>query len=249
MCLLALLYRVVEDAPLIAVANREEHYDRGGEPPRILDGACRAVAGIDPAAGGTWFGVNDHGLLVAVTNRRKSEPPPRPRSRGLLARDLLACPDAAAAVELAGRELGQSRYAGCNVLCADGKRAVAVLAGDWLRVRPLPPGIHVLTNRDVDDVGDRRLVYALTWLGVRPYAASDDCVHALRELCASPGDGGPPMCLHGAEGGTVSSTIVALRPSLAESTYLHTQGPPDRTPYTDYSFLLRELAAKRQSEG
>src|SRR5207253_2764050 len=42
MCLLALFYRVVEDAPLVVGANREEAYARGGEPPRILDGVCRA---------------------------------------------------------------------------------------------------------------------------------------------------------------------------------------------------------------
>ena len=34
MCLLALFFRVVEDAAVVAGANREEHYQRGGEPPR-----------------------------------------------------------------------------------------------------------------------------------------------------------------------------------------------------------------------
>src|SRR5438094_472973 len=38
MCLVAVLFRVVEDAPLVVGANREEHYDRPGEPPRLLDG-------------------------------------------------------------------------------------------------------------------------------------------------------------------------------------------------------------------
>src|SRR5438270_12576142 len=140
MCLLALFYRVVEDAPVIVGANREEHYARGGEPPHILRDSCAFVAGTDPLAGGTWLGVNEHGVLVAVTNRRKSYVPDRPRSRGLLARELLGCPSAAAAVELATRELDADRYAGCNFLCADRERAVVLQAGDWLRVRPLPPG-------------------------------------------------------------------------------------------------------------
>ena len=55
MCLLALFYRVMEDAPIVVGANREEAYARGGEPPRALEGACRAVAGLDPHAGGTWL--------------------------------------------------------------------------------------------------------------------------------------------------------------------------------------------------
>jgi uncharacterized protein with NRDE domain len=241
MCLLALFYRVVEDAAVVAGANREEFYDRGGEPPRVLAGPLRAVAGVDPAAGGTWFGVNEKGVLVAVTNRRQSRPPARPRSRGLLARDLLACPTAAAAVERATRELGQGRYAGCNFLCADAEHAAVIHAGDWLRVRPLPPGLHVLANGDVNDATDRRVGHALWWLGQRPYAAAGHCVRALQELCAQHEPGSPAMCLRGAEGGTVSSSVVALRRPLGTGTYLHAQGPPDRTPYEDYSPLLREL--------
>ena len=54
------------------------------------------------------------------------------------------------------------------------------------------------------------------------------------------------MCLRGDEGGTVSSSIVALRSALEPSTYLHAQGPPDQTPYTDYSHLLRQIAATKR---
>src|SRR5579884_2698465 len=122
MCLLALFFRVVEDAAVVAGANREEYYRRGGSPPRLLEGSVRAVAGVDPVAGGTWFGVNEKGVLVAVTNRRKSETPSEPRSRGLLARELLTCPSAEAAVDHALRALEQNLYAGCNFLCSDAER-------------------------------------------------------------------------------------------------------------------------------
>ena len=74
MCLLALFYRVVEDAPVVVGANREEFYRRGGDPPRLHVGPPRFVAGVDPVAGGTWLGVNEHGVLAAVTNRRKDAP-------------------------------------------------------------------------------------------------------------------------------------------------------------------------------
>jgi uncharacterized protein with NRDE domain len=245
MCLLALFYRVAEDAPVVVGANREELYHRGGEPPRLLDGPLRAAAGIDPAAGGTWLGVNAAGVLIAVTNRPKSEAPQQPRSRGLLARDLLlGCPSAKEAVELATRELDSGRYAGCNFLCADAERAVVLEGGDWLRVRPLPPGLHVLTNRDVNDASDVRAGYALWWLGQGQYAVADHCLEALRRLCAQSGDDRPAMCLHGPDRGTVSSSVIALRGALARGTYLHAQGPPDSVPYTDYSELLRELGGK-----
>jgi uncharacterized protein with NRDE domain len=243
MCLLALFFRAVEDAPVVVGANREEFYARGGEPPQVLDGPVRAVAGLDPQGGGTWLGVNGRGVLVAVTNRTKSEPPPRPRSRGLLVRDLLtSSASAREAVDRAVRALDKGPYAGCNVLCADADAAVVLEAGDWLRVRPLPPGLHVLTNYDVNDGHDRRLGHALWWLGERTYTHAGVCIAALRELCGQPGNGDPPMCLRGPDRGTVSSTIIALRQPFARSTYLHAQGPPDRTPYQDYSRLLREIA-------
>jgi uncharacterized protein with NRDE domain len=248
MCLLVLCYRLVEDAPVVVGANREEAYSRGGSPPQVLEGACRAVAGLDPVAGGTWLGVNAHGLLVAVTNRPRSEVPAQPRSRGLLARQLLDCPRAAVAAEEAARELDANRYAGCNLLCADREGAVVIEAGDWLRVRPLPPGLHVLTNHDVNDASDRRGAHALGWLAQRGYAISGQVVRALQELCAQPGNGGPPMCVRGEQGGTVSSTIVAIRDQLSQGVYLHAQGPPDRTPYVDYSALLRQLAAQVQGK-
>ena len=246
MCLLVLFFRVVEDSPLVAGANREESYARGGEPPRILEGPVRAIAGLDPTAGGTWFGVNEHGVLVAITNRPKSQLPAQPRSRGLLVRDLLSCSSAKIAADAATSQLSQNRYAGCNVLCADGDDAYVLHSGDWLRVRPLPPGIHVLTAHDVNDESDRRIGHALWWLNQRDYRNAADCALALKALCAQPGNGDPPICLHGKNGGTVSSSIVALRSPLSRSTYLHAQGPPDRTPYLDFSGLMQELESSRK---
>ncbi len=243
MCLLALFFRAVEDAAVVVAANREEFYARGGEPPQILGGACPAVAGIDLVAGGTWLGVNARGVLVAVTNRPKSELPAQLRSRGLLIRELLSCPTARVAGDSAIAELEQNRYAGCNILCADSDSALVIHAGDWLRVRPLPPGLHVLTSHDVNDTSDRRLGHALWWLSQRNYTNAEQCVTAFKELCGQTGNGDPPICLRGEKGGTVSSSIVALRSSLARSIYLHAQGAPDRTPYDDYSHLLRQLSS------
>lgn len=243
MCLLALFFRVVEDAAVVAGANREEFFARGGEPPRLLPGSIPAVAGVDPIAGGTWFGVNANGLLVAVTNRPKLDVPAAPPSRGLLVRELLTCPSAEAAIDRAIASLEQEHYAGANFLCADASRAVVLQAGDWLRVRPLPSGIHVLSNRDLNDPADARLQYALDWLNRRPYDSAADCVRALRALCAQHEPEDPPMCFRAEDRGTVSSSIIALRRTLEDSTYLHAQGPPCRTPYEDYSHLLLDAIA------
>jgi uncharacterized protein with NRDE domain len=245
MCLVALFFRVVEDAPVVVGANREEFYARPGEAPQLLDGNTRIIAGRDPHAGGTWLGVNEHGVLVAVTNRRKTTLPSPARSRGLLAREALELPSAAAAVEFATRELDGGRYAGCNLIVADSERAVVLQAGDWLRVRPLPPGLHVLANGDVNDESDPRVAHALGWLYRRPYSLAEECLTALTELCANPGQDAPPICLQGPDKGTVSSSLIALCRPLSDSRYLHAQGPPDRTPYVDLSPVFQALTRKR----
>ncbi len=245
MCLVALFFRVVEDAPVVVGANREEFYARPGEPPQILDGPVRILAGRDPAADGTWLGVNEHGVLVAVTNRRKTTLPDPVRSRGLLTRQALGFTSAADAVEFATKELDKNLYAGCNLVIADSERAVVLHGGDWLRVRPLPPGLHVLANRDVNDESDPRVGHALGWLYRQPYTLARDCLDALKELCANPGQDAPDICLHGPDRGTVSSSLIALRQPLAGSSYLHAQGPPDSTPYEDLSSLFVPLTAPR----
>src|SRR5262249_8441618 len=250
MCLVALFFRVVEDAAVVVGANREEFYARPGTPPQVVDGPVRFLAGLDSHDGGTWQGVNEHGVLAAVTNPRKSKDPyhhPAPaESRGLLAREVRGCSGAAADGELATKELEKGPYAGCNLIIADAERAVVLQGGDWLRVRPLPPGLHVVANGDVNDESDPRVGHALGWLYRQPYSVAEDCLTALQELCSNPGWDSPPICLTGPDRGTVSSTLVAMGPPLARSTYRHAQGPPDRTPYDDYSSLFDPLTAQRQ---
>src|SRR5262245_10899068 len=104
-CLIALFFRMIDDSPLVIGANREEEYARGGEAPQGWTGSSRVVAGRDPVAGGTWFGVNEHGLVAAVTNRRRSQLPAQPRSRGLLTRELLDCSSVGEATKRAADEL------------------------------------------------------------------------------------------------------------------------------------------------
>jgi uncharacterized protein with NRDE domain len=239
---LAIFFRAVPDAPLVIGANREEFYNRGGEPPRVLAGSVPAVGGVDPAAGGTWFGLNARGVVVAVTNRALEEMPAKPRSRGLLTRDLLGCATAKEAVDIAVAELSTRRYAGCNLFCGDAERAVVIAAGAWLRVRPLPPGLHVLANRDINDGSDPRVLYALDRLSQREYPNAKSCVQALETLCSQADGELSPICLHGENKGTVSSTIVAVRQPVERSIYRHAQGSPDQTPYVDYSIVLHQLS-------
>jgi uncharacterized protein with NRDE domain len=242
MCLLAVLFRAIPGADLVVGANREEAYQRGGEPPRVLEGLFPSVAGIDPQAHGTWLGVNCKSLVAAVTNRPKARVPPHLRSRGMLVRDLLSCASAAEAVEMALQDLRHERYAGCNLLCADPHNAYAIHAGDFLQVLSLTPGSHVLTTGGINDLNDARALYASSYLARQKFVSAEHAVSCLQDLCSkSSNENGPAICWRGSDSGTVSSTIIALRQPFSKSVYLHAQGFPDMTPYVSYGSLIQQL--------
>ncbi|MEM9083306.1 MAG: NRDE family protein [Planctomycetota bacterium] len=67
--------------------NRDELKSRPlAELPKILSaGSTRCIAPIDPAGGGTWIAVNEHGVVVTILNLNLREAPPlAPKSRGEL---------------------------------------------------------------------------------------------------------------------------------------------------------------------
>ena len=156
MCMLAILYRVAKNTPILLAANREESVTRPTQFPKIQSGTPRVVCGTDKLASGTWLGVNQFGLLVTVTNRARTRPPLEPRSRGLLCRELLDCRTAREAAELACKELSTGRYAGANYLCADGKYAAVVYGGHRVEVVELQPGLHTLSSGNLNDARDER---------------------------------------------------------------------------------------------
>jgi hypothetical protein len=240
MCLLAIHHATLSEAPVLVAANREERLDRPASPPALHEGSTRVLCGLDNAAGGTWLGCNEHGLLVAVTNRPKDPLPPAPRSRGLLCRDLLACRDAEDAARAAFVELGSGRYAGANFLCADPLRCLVVHGGNRHEILDVGPGLHLMTNGDLDDPQDGRQALARTLYGPTAPASAAEFVSASRRVCADAG-----IVVRGQGRGTVSSQIVALCRDPAQAVFLHADGPPDRQGYEDFSEALRALLGGR----
>ena len=90
MCTLAAVVRVSPDIPLLVAANRDEFLDRPTAEPALIAYDPWVFAGQDVSAGGTWFGVNELGMVVGLLNRRRPEgPDPARRSRGLLCLEIL----------------------------------------------------------------------------------------------------------------------------------------------------------------
>jgi hypothetical protein len=249
MCTLAILYRVARGTPILVAANREERFDRPTQYPKIQSGSPRVVCGSDRRAGGTWLGVNQNGLFCAVANRRKTTTPAEPRSRGLLCRELLELRTAKEAAAHCAKELAKGIYAGANYVCADGRYAAVVHGGNKVEVVELSPGLHVVTNGDVDDPRDERHQFVRRMLTLHTLdSAVTFLAVASRVFSRRPDDEGRRgVVLLGTEFGTVSSTLLSLPRKIQQAIYQYAPGPPCDHPYDDLSALLRQVLSTERS--
>jgi hypothetical protein len=249
MCLLAIHYKTAADAPILVAHNREELFERPTQAPRIQSGRPRVVCGIDRKAGGTWFGVNQLGLFVTVANRPKTSVPAEPRSRGLLCRELLSCRTAKEAADLARRELMTGCYAGANYICADFESGAVVYGGEVIHVQELTPGLHLLTNGQLDDRLDERQEFVRRLLTLQRLDSSVAFLAvASRTFSRKPDAAGRRgVVLTGSEHGTVSSSLLALGEKTQNCVYQYAPGPPCDHAYEDVSALLRQVLSTERS--
>lgn len=243
MCIMALLYKTARHTPILLASNREEYYDRPTQPPKIQSGTPRVICGIDRKEGGTWLGVNQHGLLAAVTNRRKAHVSMNPRSRGLLCRELLGLTTARDAAQHAAEELATGAYAGANYLCADAEYAAVVYGGDRVAVVELTPGLHLMTNGNLNDPSDQRQEFVRRMLTLHTLDSSVTFLAVVSRAFGRKPDvaGRRGVILTGSEFGTVSSTLLSLADRIQQSVYQYAPGPPCDKPYDDLSALLRQV--------
>ena len=140
MCTLVLLRRPETAWPLILAANRDEMADRPARPPgrHWLD-RPEVIAGLDLQAGGSWLGINDHGVVAGVLNRPGTlGPAAGKRSRGELVLEALDHADADAAARALG-DLDPDAYRPFNLVIADNRDAF------WLRHPGTLPGFAFRT--------------------------------------------------------------------------------------------------------
>jgi uncharacterized protein with NRDE domain len=196
-----------------------------------LPGEPAIWAGRDEVAGGTWLGVNDQGVLAAITNRRDGALDPSRPSRGILCLDVLRQPSPEAARTLVVDLLAAHVYNPFNLLCASPARGwVATWRGELL---PLTPGAHVLTSAgdlDGDDLPKVRRARELLADVDLATPSLDALLRKLGRLCADT-TGPDPICRRDGPYGTVSSSLIALGTDGSIAAYWHAAGPPSDAPY------------------
>ncbi len=167
MCTVVILRRPGHPWPLVFAANRDEMLDRPWLPPgRHWPDRPEVVAGLDKTAGGSWLGLNEHGVVAGVLNRMDSlGPETGKRSRGELVLEALDHADASTAATNLSR-LDPAAYRSFNLVIADNRDAF------WLRNRgadpdggaaarveafELPPGLSMITAHDRNDPASARV--------------------------------------------------------------------------------------------
>lgn len=242
MCTLVALHRCTPDAFLWIAANRDEYFDRAAEGPSLRAGRSGPViAPLDRRAGGTWWGLNAHGVFAAITNRPVSTLDPSRRSRGQLVLDALAH-DSAQAATAALVGVGRDLYNPFNLFVADASYAAAIVYEGTPRVMSLAPGVHVVGNADPNAREVEKIRRTIERAEAVADGPAESIADGLSAICRSHEAGDDPLastCVHRGGYGTRSSTL--LRLGHGRDLLRHADGPPCTSPYTDFTPLLAQL--------
>ncbi len=157
MCTVVVLVRPTH---VLLAANRDERLDRAWDPPGAWwPDHPRTIAGRDRTAGGTWMGMNRHGVVAAVLNRPGTlGPTAGKRSRGELPLIALDHPTAAAAAQAIAAP-GCRRLARLQHGARRPHRGVLrARPRPWpcRRSRTLPQGVSMVTAYDPNDLESPR---------------------------------------------------------------------------------------------
>lgn len=247
MCILMVIHQRVEDYPIVLAANRDEYRDRTAQAPHVLQQNPLIWGGRDERAGGTWLGVNEHGLVVGLTNRRvrpEQENDPERRSRGLVCLELLQArraEEAAAHLDRTAPDL----YNPFNILTLDQDDAYWIAYDGTAQIECLTTGLYILANGNLNDVETVRIRRARHLLESTDHADLQTLLPYLEDMCRDHELGvqeRETICMHRPKDnyGTVSSTILALGTDLRRSVYRYVEGSPCSESYGEFSYLLRD---------
>lgn len=89
MCTLIILFKLIRGYPIVALHARYVRRGTKEYPPEVIRGEHRIFAPIDERSQGTWIGLNDEGLLLAVTDQETGGEGRARLSRGRLILEVL----------------------------------------------------------------------------------------------------------------------------------------------------------------
>jgi uncharacterized protein with NRDE domain len=237
----SIILRLTAEGTYLA-ANRDELIHRPWEPPGAhWPDHPGIIAGLDKTAGGTWMGLNAHGVMAAILNRHGSlGPAPGKLSRGelpLLALEYSTAAAAAAAIA----NIDASAYRSFNLIIADATAAFfcAGLEHGQPHITELGHGTTMITAGEPNDRSIPRIARHLPKFQA---AAFEDW----KTLLA---DNTPPLAsalnIPATNGfATVSAAVMAL-PKTGTPAWEFCPGPPDQSKFEPVNLATRPSASLR----
>lgn len=224
MCVIAFAWNAHPRWRLLLAGNRDESHARPSAPLARWSDTPGLIAGRDLEAGGTWMGVAEPGRAAVVTNVRDPWLGRDGVSRGLLVTDFLRGSDGAArhADRLAA---DAARYRPFNLLLFDRDDACFVSNAPAVRQCIIRPGMHGLSNGDLDAAWPK---LARATAALRGWIETDSndfpaLLDAFADETIAPDDALPdtgvdtemerqlsPVFVRGARYGTRATTAIAL---------------------------------------
>jgi hypothetical protein len=199
--------------------NRDEKRTRKAAVAPLLQraGGTRFIAPLDGEFGGTWIGVNEHGLSVCLLNRYDRAPRGRV-SRGLLVLDLLGSRSAAEAVQSAAeRDPGEFSPFTLAVLEPASATAVCVWDGAVAQIFPDGDALMPLVSSSRDQKGAEKARKTA-------FRQAESPEHFHRAHMDGPSAYSP--CMHREDAETVSFSRVNV--SASEISLSYSPAPPCR---------------------
>ena len=248
MCTLIILYKLLNDYPVVALHNRYLGINTKEKPPQSIGDGIYCP--IDIESQGTWMGFNRDGLLLAITNQETQTIDQPNRSRGLLALDILReCGTAEEAKEYLMDPSIRPDYRPGNFIVADPTDAWHILWDNVTKAWSLPQGpyaIGVVTkypgikmNEKAEKIGldsERRRKRAFQLLhGFQP-SNIDEVLEKMRLVSGDHAYGktASSICWHSPEFRQTSSTIMAIGSDPEDSRVLYCPGNACEKPFKEY---------------
>ena len=140
-------------------------------------------------------------------------------------------------------ELRTGAYDGANYVCVDADYGYVVYGGNHVEAVELTPGLHVLTNGNLDDRRDDRQEFVRRQLTLQKIDSSVAFLAvASRAFARKPDKNGRHGIVKtGGDFGTVSSILLSLPNRIQNAVFQYASGPPSENTYDDCSALLRQV--------
>ncbi len=225
-----------EDLPLILASNRDEFYNRGGEKPALREeGGYSYLAPRDPQAGGTWLGINEAGLVVALTNQPDPEEDSSAPSRGKLVNGLLEKAENVSAAKqwLGGKKLQTFNPFSIVVVGSKGLYYYRLNKNDEIRKKNEEKCCFFLSNQTSIEIFPPSARDRFPWGGHGTETSVERLRGRLQNFCRQHHGfkDHENLCRHGEESGTVSSSIILLDLKDNKLHYDYAPGPPCKKRY------------------